>query len=117
MKIHNDKDLIKGWFVGNFEPTMYKTKDFEVAYKKYSENESEEPHYHKVATEITYVTKGTISMNGTNYDVGSIIVIEPNDIVHFKSITDSETIVVKIPSVIGDKYIVNENEIYLKDGL
>jgi hypothetical protein len=56
-------------------------------------------------------------MNGTNYDVGSIIVIEPNDIVHFKSITDSETIVVKIPSVIGDKYIVNENEIYLKDGL
>ena len=31
MEIHKIKDMIGGWFVGDFEPTAYKTKDFEVS--------------------------------------------------------------------------------------
>ena len=33
MKIYDFKKMIGGWFVGNFKPTAYKTKSFEVSYK------------------------------------------------------------------------------------
>ena len=40
-------DMIKGWFVGNFDPTLIKTEQVEVAVKKYSKGEYESRHYHK----------------------------------------------------------------------
>ena len=35
MKQANLNDMINGWFVGNFEPTLLKTNDIEVAVKRY----------------------------------------------------------------------------------
>ena len=32
MKVARLEDMVKGWFVGNFEPTLHKTNDVEVAY-------------------------------------------------------------------------------------
>ena len=31
----NVSDFTKGWFIGNFEPSLLKSKDFEVAIKEY----------------------------------------------------------------------------------
>ena len=47
--------MIKGWFVGDFEPSLYKTQDFEVAVKRYLEGAVEKRHTHKVATEFTVI--------------------------------------------------------------
>ena len=33
MQVLRIEDMKGGWFVGDFEPTAYKTKDFEVSYK------------------------------------------------------------------------------------
>jgi hypothetical protein len=33
MKISKLKDMFRGWVVGNFEPSLYKTDDVEVAVK------------------------------------------------------------------------------------
>lgn len=38
---------------------------------------------------------------------GDIILIEPGEFTKFKSVTDSTTVVVKTPSIVGDKYIDN----------
>jgi hypothetical protein len=35
MKVDKLDRMVKGWFVGNFEPTVIKTNDVEVAVKKY----------------------------------------------------------------------------------
>ena len=35
MKVNNLDNFIRGWFVGNFEPTLYKTNDVEVAVQYY----------------------------------------------------------------------------------
>ena len=35
MKTTNLNKMTKGWFVGNFEPTLIKTTDVEVAVKEY----------------------------------------------------------------------------------
>ncbi len=98
--------MFKGWIVGNFEPSLYKTNDFEVAVKKYKAGDKDEKHYHKVATEITVVVSGMVLMNGVTYNSGDIITIEPGEATDFEALSDSVTTVIKVPCVKDDKYIV-----------
>lgn len=98
------KDMIKGWFVGNFEPTVFNTSEVEVGIKHYQRGENEKFHHHKIATEITVVQKGIVEMNGVIYNDGAIIKLSPGVSSDFKAITDVTTIVVKIPGVNNDKY-------------
>ncbi len=96
--------MVKGWFVGNFAPTVLSTNDVEVAVKKYKAGDYESSHYHKIATEITVITNGQVKMNGVTYSPGAIIVIEPNQATDFLALTDVITTVVKYPGANDDKY-------------
>lgn len=107
MKKYKLSDMTKGWFIGDFSPTLVKTKDFEVAIKEYKKGDSEESHFHKIATEITVVSKGRVMLNNEVFCEGDIIEIKPNEIAKFEALEDSSTVVVKIPSVSSDKYIVS----------
>lgn len=108
--MHNAKlqGMVKGWFVGGFEPTLFKTNDVEVAVKEYKKGDSEQSHYHKVATEITVVISGSICMFEKVWGAGDIIVAEPGDVTGFESLSDSVTVVVKIPGALNDKYVVEQ---------
>lgn len=106
MKIEHLDSMIKGWFVGNFEPSLFKTNDCEVAVKSYTAGDYEEAHYHKVATEITVIIKGKIRMFNQEFGEGDIIVVEPGETTDFTAITDSMNVVVKIPGKNNDKYLV-----------
>ena len=106
MKKDRLDSFVKGWVVGNFEPTLFQTDDFEVAVKNYKEGDYEEKHYHKVATEWTIISKGRVLMNGVEYSEGDVITIEPNEATDFKVLEDTTTTVIKIPCVKGDKYLV-----------
>lgn len=108
MKTARLDDMIKGWFVGNFEPTLYKTDDAEVAVKSYKSGDNEKAHFHKIATEITVIVSGTVRMNGIEYKDGDIIIMEPGDITDFEALTDAVNVVVKLPGANHDKYIVEE---------
>ncbi|NFO55425.1 hypothetical protein FDB39_00800 [Clostridium botulinum] len=108
MYTSNLNEMTKGWFVGNFKPTLYSTNDVEVAVKSYKSGDSEEAHYHKIATEITVVVSGIVTMNGIEYKQGDIIVIEPNDKTDFYAVTDAINTVVKIPGANNDKYLVEK---------
>ena len=66
MKSAHLEDMVKGWFVGNFEPTLCKTNDVEVAVKNYKAGDHEGKHYHKIATEFTVIISGQVRMNGSN---------------------------------------------------
>ena len=106
MKLHKLKDMFRGWVVGNFEPSIYKTDDVEVAVKNYKAGDKEEKHYHKIATEITIISDGKVRMNGTIYGSGDIVTIEPGEATDFEVLEDTITTVVKLPCVKDDKYIV-----------
>lgn len=108
MKTAKLADMVRGWFVGNFEPTIYRTNDVEVAVKKYVAGDYEEAHYHKVATEITVVQVGRVKMFNKIFGEGDIIVAEPNDATDFTALEDSVLVVVKIPGANNDKYLVEE---------
>ena len=105
MKISKLDDMIKGWFVGNFDPTLIKTNEVEVAVKKYKAGDSEETHYHKIATEITVVVSGRIRMNGKEYVAGDIIVMEAGEATDFEALEDTSCTVVKYPGANNDKYL------------
>ena len=106
MKVDKLKNFTKGWVGGNFEPSLLKTYDFEVAVKYYKAGDYEEKHYHKVATEITIIAEGSVRMNGELYSKGSVITIEPGEATDFKVVHDTITTVIKFPCVEGDKYLV-----------
>jgi mannose-6-phosphate isomerase-like protein (cupin superfamily) len=105
MKRSNLKEMKRGWFIGDFEPQVWKTKEFEVGVQRYKVGDSESEHVHKIATEINAVIFGTIQMNDEVFTENEIAIIEPGEYVKFKSITDSVLAVIKVPSIIGDKYL------------
>ncbi len=105
MKTAKLSDMTKGWFIGNFEPSLLKTNDVEVAVKSYNKGDYEAEHYHKIATEITVITGGSVRMNGVVYHTGDIIVMEPGESTDFESLEDHTTnVVVKCPGANNDKY-------------
>lgn len=98
-------NMIRGWFVGNFDPTLIKTDQVEVAVKKYSKGEYESRHYHKIATEVTVIVSGRVRMNGVEYNAGEIIIIEPYESTDFEALEDTISTVVKLPGATEDKYL------------
>ena len=104
MRIFRLHEMVKGWFVGNFQPSVIQTDDFEAAVKEYRAGDIEKKHYHKIAQEVTVVVDGQVSMGGKKFQKGDIIHLAPGETVDFKAITDATTVVIKTPSVTGDKY-------------
>ena len=99
----------RGWFIGGFTPAVYSTEDVEVAIKKYKKNDEEDNHIHKIATEITVILSGKARMNDRVFSDGDIITIFPGEEANFYAMTDLITVVIKFPSVVNDKYIVEKS--------
>ena len=106
MKLYHLDEMKGGWFVGNFEPTCSQTDAFEVACKQYNAGDSESRHVHRITTEITLIASGRVVMNDRIFKTGDIIVLGPGEATDFQVLEDAQTVVVKMPSVIGDKYLV-----------
>ncbi len=106
MKIEKLKNMTKGWFIGDFDPSILKTKDFEVGVVFREKGLKEKPHYHAKATEYNLVISGSFNLNGKELIEGDIFVIETGEIVRPVFHEDTRILSVKVPSVIGDKYEV-----------
>lgn len=104
MKHDRLDQMFKGWFVGAFEPTAFSTDACEVAVKSYKSGDHEDKHYHKVATEITLILNGKVRMLEKIWTNGDIITISPGESTAFEAITDTLTVVVKVPGALDDKY-------------
>lgn len=106
MKVLKFGDMINGWFIGNFEPAVLKTDQFEVAYHKHKKGEQHDIHYHKKATEYNLLIRGKMIMNDKEFSEGDIVIMEPYDVAEAVFLTDVEIVVVKVPSVKNDKYVI-----------
>ena len=106
MEVYNIKNMIKGWFVGDFEPSVLKTKDFEVGFKEYKKGDIEKKHYHKKAIELTFIARGKVILFDRIFNEGDIIQINPGEQTSFEVLEDTLTVVVKTPSVANDKFVV-----------
>jgi hypothetical protein len=106
MKIVDPAYMTNGWYIGAFSPTAYYTKDFEVAILEHKMNEEWPAHYHALCDEINYLLKGTMMLNDKMLVAPVIFIVEKNEIANPIFYTDCTVVVVKTPSIPGDKYIV-----------
>jgi hypothetical protein len=106
MKRDRLEAMVKGWFVGDFAPVAIRSEACEVAIKRYAAGDREGAHYHAVATELTAIVSGRVRMLGAEWGEGDILTVEPGEATDFLALTDAVTVVVKLPSVAGDKYVI-----------
>ncbi len=105
---HKLDDFTRGWFVGNFSPSLVSTDAAEVAVQRYQAGAYEPKHIHKIATELTLVISGRARMNGEEIAAGEIIRLPPGTAADFEALTEVTTVVVKVPCVKGDKYLCDQ---------
>lgn len=104
MKLMKLSSMTKGWFVGDFAPTALETASCEVACKAYRAGDREERHLHRVANEVTLVASGAVRINDQLIGAGQIVILDPGEAADLFALEDTLTVVVKVPSVKGDKY-------------
>jgi quercetin dioxygenase-like cupin family protein len=111
MKKHNLSDFWRGWFIGNFEPSLLKTEQFEVGYLFHPKGENWPDHYHKLGTEYNLLVKGKMKILGETIHEGELFVVEPYEVAVPEFLEDCYIVCVKSPGNKGDKYLVDkENE-------
>jgi hypothetical protein len=96
------EDFKKGWFIGDFEPSLLKS-NIEVAFQKHKKGDIIYPHYHRMGREYTLIVKGKEIINGIEYGEGDIFVIEPYTVAEIEILQDLEVVVVKEYSGSYDK--------------
>lgn len=107
MRIEKLENFKWGWIIGNFEPVLLKTELFEIAVKYWKAEEYQQGHVHRVATQYTIIVSGQCKIDDTILMPGTILVLEPKqEFMKYECLQDSVNVVIKVPSVIGDKYIV-----------
>jgi hypothetical protein len=106
MKIDNINNMWRGWMVGNFNPSVYKTDLFEVGILIHKKGEKWPKHYHKIATEINCLISGKMVICGKEINPGDIFILEPLEIADPEFLEDCKIVVVKTASVPNDKYEV-----------
>jgi mannose-6-phosphate isomerase-like protein (cupin superfamily) len=98
MKLYKIEDMKGGWFVGNFEPTILKTEDFEISYKTHKKGEEWDIHYHDTVKEINLLIRGELIIQNKHLKGGDIFVLEPFEIADPVFLEDCEIVCVKTPS-------------------
>ena len=102
------EDMLGGWFVGAFQPAVLASDAMEVAVKRYPAGAKEAVHVHLVATEVSLLVEGRARMAGRDIGPGDIVVLSPGTASGLETFEPCTMVVVKSPSVLGDKYLLEE---------
>jgi len=106
MKLYKLSNFKKGWVMGDFDSSIIRTKEAEVGIKEYKKGDKESRHVHKLAEEITVIVSGSCKINETVLKKGDVVMLDKNEPAEFECLEDGATVVIKVPSVIGDKHLV-----------
>ena len=100
------KDMKRGWCIGNFEPSVFKTAAFEMAILLHPQGERWPAHYHRVATEYNFLLTGSMRVCDTELTAGDWFVIEPMEVADPVFHEDCQIVCIKVPSDVTDKHLI-----------
>lgn len=106
MKVKKLSDMHRGWVIGDFDPSLLRTKDFEVGILKHPKGEKWPAHYHKIATEYNILIQGAMRLCDVELVAGDTFILEPNEVADPIFHEDCTIVCVKVPSSTTDKYLV-----------
>lgn len=108
-----DFDASRGYFMGQFM-AKYGRQDLvtdliDIGWKKLTPDFKETPHYHKIGIDINIIVSGhvTVIIDGQSYDLypkDFLVVYPPTILEDYIVHQETELVVIKVPSVTGDKY-------------
>lgn len=104
MLIHNINDFKNGWIVGDFDPSLFKSKNFECGIKYIESGYVNPSHYHSESIEINVVISGIVKFNNKIYEKNSIVIIEKNECSLFECIESCVLVVIRDNSSKFDKH-------------
>ena len=95
-----------GWFLGGFKPSLLPTKAFEVGFKRHLAGSDWPEHYQETATEYNLLLHGRMSIGKQTFNDGDLFIVKPYQVVKPIFVSDCEVVVVKVPSMPGDRVVV-----------
>jgi len=105
MKLAKLSEFTNGWFIGNFNPSLFKNEDFEVCVKNFKKGDVEAAHFQRVATEVTVVLSGSVRMGDHILQIDDILTIYKDEVCDFEALTDCKVLGIKFPSLSEDKVL------------
>ena len=98
MKINHIDHMVRGWFVGAFEPTAWHSAHVEVGYRVH-EAGIRDWHYHTHVTEVNLIISGEMIIQGQHLKAGDIFELAPYEVTDPEFLTDCGIVCVKFPSM------------------
>ena len=102
MKVLSLKGMKKGYFIGDFNPCLYNSKDVEVCIRGASKYTLDAAYYRKNDTRIIYLTRGKIDVDGKVYKKGRVLLFEPGEIINIFALTNVEMVIMNFPGTKSD---------------
>jgi mannose-6-phosphate isomerase-like protein (cupin superfamily) len=106
IQVTNLQDYHRGWIIGDYEPAVLKTDQFEVGILNHTKGEEWPAHYHEHCDEYNVLLKGEMQINGRTIYENQIFFIPKNILSVPTFIKDCVILCIKTPSVPGDKVVV-----------
>lgn len=106
MHVTKLSDYIRGWFIGDFKPTVLRTEDFEVGVLTHKKDEKWPAHYHKQSIEYNVLVSGKMIVQGKELNSGDVFVFDKGEIADPVFVEECTIVCVKVPSIPSDKFEV-----------
>ena len=99
----------RSWVVGDFSPSVIRTKDFEVAVFRIPSGTRTEPHHHEKIIETNLIIQGSCNLtcDGIKHKLkeGDIFTFPPSVISRCKYTSDTILLCIKTPQIPSDKVL------------
>jgi choline kinase len=105
-KIATTENMVRGWFIGDFLPSILRTQEFEVGFGDHFVNQKWPYHIHDDMEEYNYVLEGSLQLSGIDYHTGDFFMFERGTPAIPSFATHCKIVCIKSPSVRGDKRVI-----------
>lgn len=103
MEITHLNEFTKGWFIGNFTPSLVQTPFIEVGIVKHKQAEYWPVHKHIASDEVNVLLEGSMTLNKIPLYKNHIFKINKDENSSVEFLTDCSILVIRIPNFKGDK--------------
>ena len=105
MILSNVKNYKNGWFIGDFDPAVFKTKNCEVGIHEYKKGFIGKDHFHLLSKEYNFIISGKLISNGIELNKGDIFIFSESEISSTEFLEDTLLLIVRDSSNKKDKYM------------
>ncbi len=102
MRMMKIGDMKKGYFVGNFEPSIVKNDCVEISIKGAGRYTLDAAYYRKKDTTLIVILSGKMDIDGEKYGKGDALVFEPGELINLFALTNLGMLVIHFPGTKKD---------------